>query len=110
MKSPRAKDLVGRLVRLTDDVELRSGKRYPKGSEWVITGTWRGAFSLEGAHALGMAPHRALSLPARSLRAHRRLRSIPRKASFERALTPRRSVRRCRTMDPARAPLIPVSM
>jgi len=43
----RCKDLVGRRVRLTDDLELRSGKRYPKGSEWVVTGSWRGAFSLE---------------------------------------------------------------
>lgn len=41
------RDVVGRLVRLTADVQRKNGLTYPRGSEWLVAGTYRGTFTLE---------------------------------------------------------------
>lgn len=46
VKVGRCKDLVGREVRVTKDVVLRSGRVLPRGTIGWIGSTWRGRFTL----------------------------------------------------------------
>lgn len=42
----KLRDLVGRRARLVATIETRGGDRYPRGTEVVIVGVWRGRFTL----------------------------------------------------------------
>lgn len=50
MPRERCKDLVGRTVRLTREVERRDGVRFRRGTRMRITGTYRGRYYLEMVH------------------------------------------------------------
>jgi len=43
----KTKDFVGKPVLLTRPITTRGGKTYPEGSKFVVTGTWRGRYTLE---------------------------------------------------------------
>jgi hypothetical protein len=49
----RCKDLIGKRVALRYAIRTKGGRKYEKGSFWIIKSTWRGTFELRHVTSSG---------------------------------------------------------